>query len=64
MLKVGPEDAALPLHWGAALRLVATAVPAAVPPPRAAEAPVTRGDLAVWLGQLLREAVERGALDL
>jgi hypothetical protein len=64
VLKVEPEDAALPLRWGAALHLATTAMPGAVPPPRAAEAPVTRGDLAVWLGQLLREAVERGALDL
>jgi hypothetical protein len=53
------EDATLPLRWGAALTLVTLAIPGGTLPARQDEnRPVSRGDLAVWLGGLLREAIE------
>ncbi|HYM92146.1 MAG TPA: FAD-dependent oxidoreductase [bacterium] len=64
ILRAAPEDAGLPLRWGTALTLVTPAVPGAAPPPHAREDHVTRGDLAVWLGRLLREAIERGAPEI
>ncbi len=63
VLRVAPEDAGIPLRWGTALTLATLAVPGAAPPPHALGDQVTRGDLAVWLGQLLREAIERGAAE-
>ncbi|HET8999060.1 MAG TPA: FAD-dependent oxidoreductase [bacterium] len=62
VLRPGPEDTVLPLRWDAAVTLVTLAVPGAVPPPHAAGTTITRGDLAVWLGALLREAIERDGL--
>lgn len=62
MLLAGPEDAELPLRWDAAATLVTMAIPDAVPPPHTPGAAVNRGDLAVWLGTLLRQAIERGTL--
>jgi hypothetical protein len=60
VLMPGPEDPVLPLRWGAAVTLVTMAIPGAVPPPHAEGTTVNRGDLAVWLGMLLREAIEGG----
>jgi hypothetical protein len=37
-------------------------IPGAVPPPHAEGRTVDRGDLAGWLGTLLREAIDRGDL--
>jgi hypothetical protein len=62
VLQAEPEDADLPLRWDAAVTLVTMAIPGAVPPPQAAGARVNRGDLAAWLGTLLRDAIERGDL--
>jgi FAD dependent oxidoreductase len=62
VLQPNPEDTELPLRWSAASTLLLQAVPGADLPPHAAEAAMTRGELAVWLGARLREAIERGDL--
>ncbi len=60
VLQPGPEDATLPLRWGAATTLVTVAVPGAAALTHAADQRVTRGELALWLGRLLREAIDLG----
>ena len=60
-LHPGPGDAA-PLRWAAAATLIAEAIPRATVPPHPGDShTVTRADLALWLGRLLREAIESGA---
>jgi hypothetical protein len=61
VLRPEPEDTVLPLGWEAARTLVTASVPAAPAPARAAElagGAITRADLAIWLGTLVREAIE------
>lgn len=59
VLQPGPEDATLPLRWTAAETLVTVSISGATVPPQPDEARfVTRGELAIWLGGLLREAIE------
>ncbi len=61
-IQPGSEDAATLLRWAAAAALVTNAIPGAAAPPHPGDNhTVTRADLALWLGGLLREAIETGA---
>src|SRR5207302_1674111 len=61
-IQPGSEDAATLLRWAAAATLVTNAIPGAAAPPHPGDNhTVTRADLALWLGGLLREAIETGA---
>ena len=61
-IQPGSEDAATLLRWAAAATLVTNAIPGAAAPPHPGDNhTVTRADLALWLGRLLREAIETGA---
>ncbi len=66
-LQPAPEDTSLILRRDAAMGLIAQAIPGAALPPDAAatglppqggDQAVTRADLAIWLGTLLRAAIE------
>ena len=62
VLRAGPEDATLPLRWSAAETMITLSVPGVTVLPHSEEdRRMTRGDLAMWLGGLLREAIERTA---
>ena len=57
-LRPEPEDETLPLEWETAVTLVTQTIPGAPAPLEAhADRELTRGDLAAWLGALLREAM-------
>jgi len=61
-LHFAPQDAIAPGEAKERVRALARGLRrwgGAAPPPHAAEDRRTRGDLAVWLGRLLREAIER-----
>jgi hypothetical protein len=61
VLRPEPEDTALPLRWAAVETLVTQSVPEAAVPERAgrlAGEAITRADLAIWLGALIRTAIE------
>lgn len=63
VLRPAPEDATAPLTRTAADALITSAIPgAAVPRPAgtAGTDAISRGDLAVWLGALVRDAIEGG----
>src|SRR5579864_804221 len=62
VLRAGPEDTTLPLRWSAAATMITLSIPGATVPPLPGEdRRMTRADLAMWLGRLLREAIEREA---
>jgi len=63
-LRPAPEDAALLLQRSAANTLITLAIPGAVLPPEAgarADQAITRAELAIWLGTLLRSAIAAAA---
>ena len=60
ILQPDPADVALPFHGMDAAAIIATAIPGAAPPPTPTEAPsqsMTRADLALWLGAIVRGAI-------
>ena len=61
----GPEDATTTLTWTAAAALIGAGVPCSPVAGRAGTAgmeAISRADLAIWLGELLRDAIEEGGL--
>lgn len=63
-LRPAPEDATLLLQRSAASTLITLAIPGAALPPEAgarADQAITRAELAIWLGTLLRAAIEAAA---
>ncbi|HLJ60537.1 MAG TPA: FAD-dependent oxidoreductase, partial [bacterium] len=61
-LEPAPEDDVLPLRRDAAATLIALSVPGATAPePAAGSGAITRAELAIWLADLVRSAIERHA---
>jgi FAD dependent oxidoreductase len=65
VLRPAPEDAVLPLRWEAVITMVTIAIPDSTAPAGATEKlgqQITRADLAMWLGMLLRQAIEENRI--